>query len=84
MTPTAITPASKMRVVTNASEKPSCCRLRTENSATAVPMQARATTISRKPPNRMGVVAPALMMKSGSVFTWLYRASDGIETKVIR
>jgi hypothetical protein len=28
-----------MRVVTKPSAKPSCCRLTTENNATAVPMQ---------------------------------------------
>ena len=68
-TPIMITAPSKMRVVTKPSAKPSCCRLSTEKSATAVPMPARATIVSSKPPTRIAVSPPTLRMKFGSVFT---------------
>ena len=49
-TPMAMTAASNPRLATNRTTRPSCCRLTIENSATAVPMPARAVMTSRKAP----------------------------------
>ncbi len=59
-TPIMMTAASNTREVTKPSARASCCRLTTGNSATAVPMQARAlTTSSRQPEEHAGVGAGA-------------------------
>ncbi len=56
--------ASRTRAVTNPSAKPSCCRLTTGYSVTAVPMPARATITSRKPPTSTPVLEPELRTQS--------------------
>jgi hypothetical protein len=60
--PTTISVASSTRVPTNPSAKPSFCLLTTGYSATAVPMQARATMNSSTPPTRTAVSGPAPTM----------------------
>ena len=55
-----MTAASNIRELTKPSASASFCRLTTGNSATAVPMQARAITRSRKPAkSHLGVRARA-------------------------
>ena len=61
-TPTMMAAASSMRVPTKPSAAPSFCRLTTGYSTTAVPIQARATMISRKAPTRAGVSGPGPTM----------------------
>jgi len=54
--------ASRVREATKPSATPSFCLLITGNSATAVPMPARATMISRRAPTRAPVSGPAPRM----------------------
>ena len=57
------------REVTKPSAKPSFCRLTTGYSAMAVPMPARATITSRKPPTSTPVWAPEPRIQSRWFFT---------------
>jgi hypothetical protein len=61
-TPMTMTAASNIQAVTKPSATASFCRLTTGNSATAVPMQARALTRSRKQPQSTRVSAPVPTM----------------------
>jgi len=62
MTPMTMMVASSIREVTKPSATASFCRRTTGNNATAVPMQARALTRSKKQPQSTRVSAPALTM----------------------
>ena len=70
--------ASTTRVVTKPSAKPSFCRLTTGNSATAVPMPASATMISRKAPRTRWVPA-AGAQDPGRIFRTGCRGQLGME-----
>ena len=61
-TPAKMVPASRVRTATKPSATPSFCRLTTGYSATAVPMPARATIISRTTPTNTRVSGPGPTM----------------------
>ena len=67
-TPRKMVAASRIREATRPSASPSFCFLSNGNRTTAVPMPARATMISRTPPN----MAPSIRSRADDVVRALY------------
>ena len=86
-TPVKIMAASRVREATKPSAMPWFCRLTTGYSVMAVPMPARATMTSRKPPQSaagVGAGADDEVRARYRAVELGRGASVGIETKVIR